>query len=121
MAHEVYTHTARKRFSPKERLAIAVRDDWQCCLCHGRIDPVRDAWILEHKLALASGGDNEPENLGPAHQKCAIDKTKEDLARIAKGKRIAEKHYGARKTKRPMAGSRASKWKRHMDGSTSKR
>jgi 5-methylcytosine-specific restriction endonuclease McrA len=117
----VYTHTSRKRFSVKERLQIALRDDWQCCLCKARIDPVRDPWILEHKIPLASGGDNEPENIGLAHQRCAIEKTKEDLARIAKGKRIAEKHMGARKSARPMAGSRASKWKKHLDGSVSKR
>jgi hypothetical protein len=121
MPTSVYTHATRKRFSAKERLGIGERDKWECCLCHGRIDPVRDAWILEHKVALASGGDNEPENIGPAHQKCAINKTREDLARIAKGKRIAEKHYGARKTKRPMAGSRGSRFKKHMDGRVTER
>ena len=63
--------------------------------------------------------DDSDENLRPAHVDCHKDKTKGDVKAIAKAKRIESKHIGAKaKSRNPMPGSKASKWKRTMDGRT---
>lgn len=86
----------RKRRTPGQREAICVAHDWVCVICHGKIDPVREKWILEHLLALAAGGTDTEDNMGPAHQKCAIEKTKDDVAVIAKIKRVRARHLGTK-------------------------
>lgn len=86
----------RRRRSPEQREAICKAHNWTCCICKGQIDPVREKWILEHEIPLASGGADDETNIAPAHQRCAIEKTKDDLTKIAKGKRIRAKHMGTR-------------------------
>jgi 5-methylcytosine-specific restriction protein A len=47
---------------------------------------------------------------------CADIKTEtEDKPRMAKADRVAKKHYGLQKTKRPFPGSKASGWKKPMN------
>jgi 5-methylcytosine-specific restriction protein A len=86
----------RKRRTPQQREAICVAHDWICCICAGKIDPVREKWILEHKLALAAGGADDDTNLAPAHYRCAIEKTKDDVKTIAKINRVRAKHLGTK-------------------------
>jgi hypothetical protein len=64
----------------------------------------------------AVGGGETAENLWPAHEACHAAKSRKDASEVAKGKRVAAKHYGIRRSARPMAGSRTSKWKRKMNG-----
>lgn len=107
----------RKKFSPRERLAIWERDKGICCICKTKVDGVRERWIVEHINALETGGNNDASNLGVAHESCAIEKTKVDHKVGAKLKRIRQKHLGIKAARTPLPGSRASKWKRKMDGS----
>lgn len=66
----------------------------ECHICGGRIDPVREPWEAEHVIPHAFGG----EALKPAHVKCHRAKTsKEDVPRIAKSKRVSDKHYGIKR------------------------
>lgn len=118
MAGEVSKYGLEKRrvLSPRERLAMFEKHRGICCLCEAKIT-VADKWIVEHIIALELGGGNEDANLGPAHAKCAKMKTREDHRIGAKLKRVRQKHLGIRdEKKRPMPGSRASKWKKKLDG-----
>jgi len=109
----------RKKRTGKQRLAIGEAHGWICYLSGAKINPVRDKWEIEHVIPLAGGGTDDDENCRPVLASAHLEKTKQDVARIAKGKRIREKHLGARQPKgRPMPGSRRSKWKKKMDGTT---
>lgn len=112
----------RKRRTAQQREAICVAHDWTCVICKSKIDPVREKWILEHLLALAAGGTDTEDNMGPAHQKCAIEKTKDDLGIIAKINRVRAKHLGTKtKSSRPMPGTVRSGWKKKLDGTVERR
>lgn len=86
----------RKRRTPQQREAICVAHEWVCVICKHKIDPVKQKWILEHLLALAAGGTDTEDNMGPAHQKCAIEKTKDDVKTIAKINRVRARHLGTK-------------------------
>lgn len=112
----------RKRRTAGQREAICIAHDWVCCICHGKIDPVREKWIIEHLLALAAGGTDTEDNMAPAHQTCAIEKTKKDLGIIAKINRVRSKHLGTNiKSGRPLPGTKRSGWKKRMDGTVERR
>lgn len=116
--------TGRKKLTPSQRLKIWERDKGVCCLCALKIDGVRGLWIVEHIRALELGGEDSEKNMGVAHKACADDKTngpKGDHARAAKAKRVKRKALGVEKSKNPLPGSRATKWKRKMDGSVVRR
>jgi hypothetical protein len=115
MTHDPYRVEPRKPLTPKQRMELFVRHSGICCLCHNKIDGVREMWD-EHINPLWLDGDNSAENRAPAHARCAKEKTAREAKQRHKGRRIAEKHAGAHKSKRPMPGSRASKWKRKMNG-----
>jgi 5-methylcytosine-specific restriction endonuclease McrA len=109
--------TRRSRLSPRVRLAIWERAKGICVLCDRRIDGVRERWIIEHIRALELGGQDEPDNMGPAHATCAQAKTRDDHQRAAKAKRQKIRHLGADKNKRPFPCGKQSRWKRKIDGS----
>lgn len=98
-----------------------LRHNGICCLCGLKIDSVKSSWD-EHQNPLWLSGDNSAENRAPAHAKCARLKTAKEATERAKGRDVAEKHFGAKETKsRPMPGSRKSKWKKRMDGTVVER
>lgn len=116
--------TERKKLTPTQRLKIWERDRGVCCLCGGKIDGAREKWIVEHLRALELGGADDPSNMGVAHAGCADAKThgpNGDHARAAKAKRVKRKALGIEKSKSPLPGSRATRWKRKMDGSVVRR
>ncbi|MBL0405037.1 HNH endonuclease [Microvirga aerilata] len=108
--------TLRRRLSPRQRLAIWERARGICAICERRIDGVRERWIVEHIRALELGGQDEPDNMGPAHETCGRTKTREDHRRTAKAKRQKIQHLGANEAKRPLPCGRRSRWKRKIDG-----
>jgi 5-methylcytosine-specific restriction protein A len=92
-----------------------------CGKCDFEIDPVRQQWEADHIVAVAIGGSNEPDNLQPLCVHCHKEKTKTDVTSIAKGKRMAEKHYGIKRSKTPMPCGRRSPFKKKLDGSVVRR
>ena len=106
----------RARLSPRARLAIWERAEGICVLCDRTIDGVRERWIIEHIRALELGGEDKPDNMGPAHEACARAKTRDDHQRAAKAKRQKIRHLGADQTKRPLPYGRQSRWKKKIDG-----
>jgi hypothetical protein len=98
------------------RLAVWERAKGICVLCDQPIDGVRERWIIEHIRALELGGQDEPDNMGPAHAACALAKTRDDHRRTSKAKRQKIRHLGAEKTKRPLPYGKRSRWKKKIDG-----
>lgn len=83
---------ARKSFSRKDRVSIFTLRNGKCYLCNGEI--IGSDWDIEHRVPVAMGGDNEPDNLELAHRKCHASKTKTDVGNIAQAKRREAKHKG---------------------------
>jgi 5-methylcytosine-specific restriction protein A len=88
--------TARRPLSPMRRLRVFEAAGGLCHLCGLRIQ-VGEKWEVEHRRALALGGEDDDANLSPAHKSCHAEKTTDDLARTAKAKRMKAKHLGIRK------------------------
>ena len=72
--------------------------------------------------AGGAGGSDDPANLQVLCAPCHGTKTaKRDAPQLAKAKRIQARHVGAWRPAEPMRGSRASPWKRRLDGSVVRR
>lgn len=117
---DIYTPTARKALTPKQRMQLFIDRKGTCCLCGNRIDGTREAWIDEHIIPLADGGGNELDNRGVAHEKCARVKTSRENVDRAHLRRAAEAHFGAkRRTGFPT--NRSGPFKKKMNGQVVKR
>ena len=86
------------------------------CHCCGRRILVGEPWDCDHVVALINGGQHRESNLKPILKEHHLNKSRDDVAEKARSYKKRKKHYGLKKTKHPMAGSRLSKWKRRMDG-----
>jgi 5-methylcytosine-specific restriction protein A len=106
----------RRKRTGKQRLAILEANGRRCYLTGALIDPVKDRWEIEHVTPLAGGGTDDDDNCRPVLASAHLEKTKADLARIAKGKRIDQKHKGAKRSSRPLPFGRSSKWKKKVTG-----
>jgi len=100
----------RRRLSAKARAAIFNAANGICHICDGGIQ-AGEAWQVEHIVPIAMGGADEPDNMRPAHDKCHKAKTKDDMANIAKAKRIEARDKGFSRPKqsipkRPFPGKR---------------
>lgn len=110
----------RRRRTTLQRAAIFEAHGGICHLCGAKINGTREAWDLEHVVPYALTRDDSDENLRPAHASCHKAKTAQDVGQIAKAARVSAKHKGARKPG-SMPGSKASPWKRRVDGTTVRR
>lgn len=113
--------TKRRSLSGHSRLKAWERTGGICVVCDQPIDGVRERWIVEHIRALELGGADEIGNMGPAHDTCGREKTREDHARSAQAKRQKIRHLGAAGGGKPLIGSRASRLKRKIDGTVVRR
>jgi len=90
--------TKRRKLSRLQRTGVFDRADGVCCLCKLPIQAARgERWILEHIKPLWLGGADDESNMGPAHERCAIDKTAKEAPVKAKGDRIRARHLGIKK------------------------
>ena len=89
----------RKPLTTTQRVQLFRDHKGMCCICGGKIN-VGETWHDDHQRALALGGTNDLSNRGPSHVDCHKEKTKDDVAMIAKAKRNEARHFGA-ETKRP--------------------
>lgn len=110
-----------RRMSPSRRERIFEQRGGICHLCGEAIDGIREAWEAEHIVPYALTRDDSDENIAPAHVRCHAEKTPDDVAKIAKAKRVNRKHTGAHRPKSTLPGSKGSKWKRRIDGTTVRR
>ena len=108
--------TVRRRLTPHRRLRVWEKTGGVCVLCGRTIDGSRERWIAEHLCALELGGADDLDNMGPAHEGCALIKTKEDHRRAAKAKRQKIRHIGADVSRNPLPCGKRSPWKRKVSG-----
>lgn len=115
--------TARRRISAKERLAIFASAGGCCHWCRLKIDAGRERWDVDHVVALGLGGEDGGENLQPIHEACHRTKTGGgDAPAIAKAKRQEQRTTGVkRQPQATIPGSRATRWKRKIDGTVVRR
>lgn len=102
------------------RLRVFERHAGICHISGRKITPA-DKWDCDHVVALCNGGENRESNLAPAIVSKHREKTARDVAEKSKTARVRAKHLGIAKPSRPMSGSRASAWKRKMDGTVVRR
>ena len=81
---------------------------------------------LQHRetdrIPIAMGGEDTPANMFPAHERCHRDYTRTvDAVEIARAKRREARHLGAKRTSRPIPGSRASGLRKRMNGEVERR
>ena len=113
---------SRKRWTALRRARLFDAHKGLCHICGLKIDAVREGFEVEHVIPLALGGDDDEGNCRPAHVACHKDKTADDKAQIAKANRVRAKHLGARdRPRRIMPGSKASPWKKRLDGTVVRR
>lgn len=96
--------------------------------CHisGRIIRSGEAWDCEHVIALVNwtgeGHGNRESNLAPALRDKHKEKTREDVAEKARARKVRGKHLGLKaKAKAVIPGSKASPWKRKLNGTLVRR
>src|SRR3990167_4842062 len=107
----------RKHLSTRARRKVGEDNGWLCHLCCFVIDPVRERWEGSHPIPIALCGADDDSNRRPAHYRChRVETAEQDQPRIAKAVRQEARNIGAKRSSRPMAGSRNSPWKRKLDG-----
>lgn len=79
------------------RMRVFDRERGICHLTGAVIDPVRDAWDLDHKVALILGGEHRESNLFPALRDPHRKKTAAEMAVKSKIAKIRQKHLGIKK------------------------
>jgi len=77
-AHALPARARGNAFQPV-RLAVAHRDGWRCQLCGRAIDPnartpAADALHVDHRIARAHGGSDDPSNLRATCAGCNLAK-----------------------------------------------
>lgn len=95
------------------RIRIFDREGGICHLTGEKIDPVRDEWDLDHKVALILGGEHRETNLFPAKKEPHRRKTAVEMKVKSKIARTRKKHLGIAKPKSSLSHPR---FKRCMDG-----
>ena len=95
--------------------------DGRCASCTRKLG-AGVPWQLDHVKPLIAGGENRETNLQPLCSTCHKAKTAGDIQNKSIVYRKQLKHAGIKKaTSRPIPGSKASGWKRKMDGSVVRR
>lgn len=97
------------------------REDGKCHRCTRKI-PTGDAWIIEHRIAIIHApGMNRETNLCLTCSWCKPQKDAEDVAIKSVNARKRAKHLGIHKPKAVMMGSRASPFKKLLNGQVVRR
>lgn len=106
---------------PRIRVRVFIRDDGRCqCGCRRKII-VGEKWETDHRIALINGGENREANLVTLLTEHHRTKTAADVAEKSKVARIRKKYLGIKSKGRPMPGSKASGWRKRMDGTVERR
>lgn len=105
---------------PRVRLRVFEAHGGVCAESGRKIQP-GEAWDLDHRIALANGGENRESNLQPVLKDTHRKKTALDVKAKAKSARVRKKHTGIWQAKSKLPGSRDSEWKRKIDGTWVKR
>jgi 5-methylcytosine-specific restriction endonuclease McrA len=119
-----FSHVPRKALTDRERAKLIADSRQLCAHCQRRIR-AGQVWHADHIQALETGGTNDIENFQVLCVNCHSMKTSADHAKAAKIRSVAIKHLvpgvARQRTGRPMAGTRASGWKKPFQGPATRR
>lgn len=107
---------------PRVRVRVFQRYGGRCqCGC-GRLIRPGEAWDCEDTIAIINGGERRESNLKPWLSEHHPKKTARDVAEKSSNYRKRAKHLGVKLRKsRPFPGSRASGFRKRMDGTVERR
>ena len=106
---------------PRVRLRIFEAHGGRCHIS-GRLIRAGEPWDCDHIVALVNGGQHRESNLAPALRDKHREKTADDVREKSIVRRKAMKSLGiAPKKGRPMPGSKASGFKKCMNGNVERR
>lgn len=98
------------------RVRVFDRLEGRCGICKRRIG-AGETWICEHVKALINGGENRESNLSVTCSWCLPAKNAEDVALKSDAYLKRAKHILGRKPKgRPLPGTKASGFRKRMNG-----
>lgn len=100
---------------PRVRDRVLLRFERCCYNCGNRIVAGKP-WTCDHIVAIINGGENRERNLGPLCAICTKPKDRADVGQKADTYRKRSKDMGLHKPKHVMPGSRASAWKKPVNG-----
>lgn len=92
-------------------------------VCHLSGRPIRagERWDCDHVIALCNGGQHRESNLAPALAAPHKIKTAADVAEKSSVYRKRLAHLGLKPKGRPMPGSKASGFRKRMNGTVERR
>ena len=109
----------RSEFSRKTRARVFARAAGRCEGCGAKLK-VREG-EYDHVLPCALGGEATEDNCKLLCRVCHSKKTADDIRQTRKADRQRDAHTGAKRTSRPIPGSKRSGWKHKMDGTWERR
>ena len=110
----------RREFSRRVKLAAWDRCGGRCEKCDVKLTVSRYAY--DHVLPCALDGDPTLENCEVICNSCHGAKTPQDVRQIRKADRQKALHVGAKRMPRAVIpGSKASMWKKKLDGTVVRR
>lgn len=108
----------RKRLTKSQRVDVLHAAGGVCHICGEVINAARERFEVEHVIPIGLGGADDVTNWRPAHQSCHRDKTRSDVRKIAKARRVKAKHEGTfRPPRKIVPGSKVHRLKKKLDGS----
>lgn len=116
--------SSRPKLCTTDRQRLFALHGGLCHICGEPIDGVRQRWEIEHVIprGMIGAEADTDANMRPAHHRpCHAAKTVMDIDVIAQAKRRQAKHIGAYRSKSIIPGSRASSFKKRMDGRVERR
>lgn len=106
---------------PRVRLRIFDRYKGRCqCGCNRKIRP-GEAWDCEDTIAIINGGERRESNLKPWLREHHKGKTARDVAEKSRTYRKRKANLGIKTSRRPFPGSKASGFRKRMDGTVERR
>ena len=111
----------RRQFSARAKASRLLEFNGRCADCECKVGGAAGLdW--DHIIPLELGGDDEVENLQPLCKVCHKAKTRGDVKAIRKSERQRQRASGIKRTTRStIPGSKASGFKRKLDGTVEKR
>ena len=111
----------RRQFSARAKAYRLLEFNGRCADCECKVGGAAGLdW--DHIVPLELGGEDEIDNLQPLCKVCHKAKTRGDVQAIRKAERMRQREAGIKRTVRStIPGSKASEFKRKLDGTVEKR
>jgi 5-methylcytosine-specific restriction enzyme A len=98
------------------KLRIFERDRGRCQNCTRQVGPGREPFEIDHKVAIANGGEHREANIQLLCSHCHREKTKADVALKSANYKKRLKNVGIKTKRHVIPGSRDSKFRKKIDG-----